>query len=121
MKPNSLFTEVILTQSQQSLGKIRIDWMPQPGNYLELQGKTYAILERHHHYQYKIGGYCLQKISLHVQESPKPKEKTLFEGRWVIGDASCRLNARSEILRCAVNPEGLCQDCRYYEPLESVS
>ncbi|GAB4235592.1 MAG: DUF6464 family protein [Stanieria sp.] len=115
MEPDSLLTEVILTHPRKSLGKINLDWTPQPGNYLELKGKTYAVLERHHHYHYKIGGYSLQKISLHVQESRKPTEKTLIEGRWVVGDANCRFNARSEILRCAVNPNGPCQGCRYYE------
>ena len=121
MDSNSVLTEIILSKSNQFLGKTKLDWMPQPGNYLELKGKTYTILERHHHYQYKIGGYYLQRISLHVQESCLPKEKTLIEGRWIIGDANCYLNARSEILRCAVNPEGPCQDCHYYEPIKSVS
>lgn len=89
--------------------------MPQPGNYIELQGNTYAVLERHHHYQYKVGGYCLQKISLFVQSAKKPTERTFIDGYWVIGDISCRFNARSEIIRCAVNPEGPCAGCRYYE------
>lgn len=34
---------------------------------------------------------------------------------YVIGDISCRLNARSPYVRCAVNPTGPCQDCRAYE------
>ncbi|MDJ0634165.1 MAG: DUF6464 family protein [Xenococcaceae cyanobacterium MO_188.B29] len=121
MDSNSLLTEIILTNSNRSLGKTKLEGMPQPGNYLELKGKTYTILERHHHYQYKIGGYYLHKISLHVQESCSPQEKTLFEGRWIIGDASCYLNAGSEILRCAVNPQGPCQDCLHYEPKESLT
>jgi hypothetical protein len=89
--------------------------MPQPGNHVDVQGKTYTVLERHHHYQYKIGGYCLQKISLYVQAAPNVIEKSFFAGNWILGDASCRFNARSEIMRCAVNPEGPCQSCRYYE------
>ena len=32
-----------------------------------------------------------------------------------IGEASCRFNARSPYLRCAVNPEGPCETCRHYE------
>jgi hypothetical protein len=118
MEPESLPTEVILTHPHRSLGKVQLDWMPQPGNYLELRGKTYAVLERHHHYQYKVGGYCLQKISLYVQSAPRPAETSLIDGRWVIGDTKCRFNARSEILRCAVNPDGPCAGCRYYEALE---
>ena len=115
IEPKLLLTEVILSRSLQSLGKIYLDWHPQPGNSIEFKGKNYVILERHHHYQYKIGGYCLQKISLHVQESFQQDEKTLVRGRWVVGDASCRFNARSEIIRCAVNPPGPCHNCRYYE------
>lgn len=115
MEPDFLPTEVILTNSRQSLGKIQLDWKPQPGNYLTLEGKTYSVLERHHHYQYKIGGYYLQKISLYVQQAAIPAERTLLEGRWVVGDISCRYNARSEIFRCAVNPTGPCSDCRDYQ------
>jgi hypothetical protein len=115
MESESLPTEVILTHPHQSLGKLALDWTPQPGNYLELQGTTYAVLERHQHYQYKVGGYILQKISVHVQKVSRPSEKTLIEGRWILGDASCSYNARSEILRCAVNPDGPCAGCRFYE------
>ncbi|MBW4553477.1 MAG: hypothetical protein KME35_20540 [Aphanocapsa sp. GSE-SYN-MK-11-07L] len=37
-------------------------------------------------------------------------------GYW-IGDFSCRYNARSAYLRCAVNPAGPCQTCHLYESL----
>jgi Family of unknown function (DUF6464) len=115
MKLESLPTEVILTHPRQSLGKVILDWMPQPGSYVELEGKTYAVLERHHHYQYKVGGYYLSKMSLYVQVVSKPAERSLIDGRWIIGDINCRFNAKSEIFRCAVNPEGPCQGCRYFE------
>ena len=32
-----------------------------------------------------------------------------------IGDITCEYNARSNYIRCAVNPAGPCQDCRYYQ------
>lgn len=35
-----------------------------------------------------------------------------------IGDLTCRYNAYSPYLRCAVNPDGPCKDCPYYESLE---
>ncbi|WP_445241862.1 DUF6464 family protein [Microcoleus vaginatus] len=28
---------------------------------------------------------------------------------------TCEYNARSNYIRCAVNPSGPCQDCRYYQ------
>ncbi len=117
MEPDSLPTELILTHPRQHLGKISLDWIPQPGNYLNFAGKTYAVLERHHHYQYKLSGYRLQRISLYVQSAKNPTEKSYIEGRWVIGDVNCKFNAKSELLRCAVNPEGPCEGCRYYQEL----
>lgn len=38
---------------------------------------------------------------------------------YLIGDISCRFNARSGYLRCAVNPPGPCQGCRHYQEVES--
>lgn len=35
---------------------------------------------------------------------------------YLIGDFTCRFNARSSYIRCAVNPTGPCQDCRHYQP-----
>ncbi|MEB3149893.1 MAG: DUF6464 family protein [Sphaerospermopsis sp.] len=39
---------------------------------------------------------------------------------YLIGDISCKFNARSGYVRCAVNPSGPCQNCRHYEPRELV-
>ena len=44
------------------------------------------------------------------------RDRYYLEGvGYLIGDISCRYNARSGYIRCAVNPEGPCQGCRYYE------
>ncbi|ASC73948.1 hypothetical protein XM38_049220 [Halomicronema hongdechloris C2206] len=34
---------------------------------------------------------------------------------YIIGDATCQLNARSPYLRCAVNPSGPCDGCSSYQ------
>ncbi|HIK18468.1 MAG TPA: hypothetical protein IGS53_24725 [Leptolyngbyaceae cyanobacterium M33_DOE_097] len=115
MEQPLLPTEVILMHPQQSLGKVQLDWVPQPGAYLELEGKTYAVLERRHRYHFKAGRYRLNNVALYVQKSQPPSEKSWLDGRWVLGDATCSLNAHSELIRCAVNPEGPCKGCRYYE------
>ena len=115
MEQPSLSTEVILTHPHKTLGNVQLDWAPQPGSYLDLEGKTYAVLERRHRYQLKAGRYRLHKVSLYVQSAPRPVERSFVEGRWVLGDASCRFNAQSELLRCAVNPEGPCDRCHLYE------
>jgi len=49
MAAELLPTEIIVAHPRQSLGKVHLDWMPQPGNYLEFAGQVYAVLERHHH------------------------------------------------------------------------
>lgn len=51
--------------------------------------------------------------------TPLLPDRYYLEGvGYLIGDISCQFNARSGYLRCAVNPQGPCQGCRYYNPLE---
>lgn len=38
----------------------------------------------------------------------------------LLGDPSCRFNARSAYIRCAVNPMGPCEECSQYQPREDV-
>jgi hypothetical protein len=44
-----------------------------------------------------------------------PEEQYIEGVGYVIGDLTCTYNARSPYIRCAVNPDGLCQDCRHYQ------
>lgn len=37
---------------------------------------------------------------------------------YMMGDLTCRFNARSHYIRCAVNPQGPCQACPHYESIE---
>lgn len=120
MEPDSLPTELILTHPRQTIGKVQLDWMPQPGSYLDFEGKTYAVLERRHRYQLRSGRYRLQGMAVYVQSAQRPEEKTLLGDRWVVGDATCEYNAHSELLRCAVNPEGPCENCRSYRRRPSL-
>jgi Family of unknown function (DUF6464) len=46
---------------------------------------------------------------------PRDPEEYYIEGvGYIIGDVSCRYNACSPYIRCAVNPSGLCEGCREY-------
>ena len=40
---------------------------------------------------------------------------------YLIGDISCEYNARCGYLRCAVNPSGPCDGCRFYEERKLAS
>ena len=37
---------------------------------------------------------------------------------YLMGDITCRFNARSTYLRCAVNPSGPCEECSHYQSVE---
>lgn len=115
METSALPTEIILSHPQRSLGKLHLDSNPEPGSHLEIAGKTYTVLERRHCYQFRAGKYRLQNISLYVQSASHPLERSLVDGHWVLGDATCSYNAASALIRCAVNPDGPCASCRFYE------
>ena len=51
----------------------------------------------------------------HKRISKDPEEQYVEGIGIVIGDLSCTYNARSPYIRCAINPDGLCQDCRHYQ------
>lgn len=114
-------TELILNGLGDTLGQVHLDWTPQPGNHIEFAGSMYQVLERRHRYRLKANRYQLHKIALYIQPVQKPEETHLIDNRWIIGEPSCRFNARSEMIRCAVNPAGPCKGCKDYEPLLSTS
>ena len=108
-------TEVYAFGEEKILGRVYLDGTPQPGAYIDLEGKSYIILERRHQYQFRRGKYNLFRVIVYVQPEPKNSERSLSNGRWIIGDADCRYNASSEIIRCVVNPDGPCQGCKFWE------
>ncbi len=55
---------------------------------------------------------------LYKRMSRDPEEQYIEGVGYIIGDLSCSYNARSPYIRCAVNPDGLCQDCRHYHQEE---
>lgn len=40
---------------------------------------------------------------------------------YLIGDISCKFNARSGYIRCAINPSGPCQNCLDYQPTQDLN
>ncbi len=114
--PQGLPTELLDARTQRLITRAWLEGTPQPGSFIDVEGQTYAILERRHRYQFRAGRYRLHRILLLVKPSEHPAEQSLLGDRWVIGDIRCRFNARSELLRCAVNPEGPCHGCRHFAP-----
>jgi hypothetical protein len=44
-----------------------------------------------------------------------------FTVKAMFGHPDCRFNAHSAYLRCAVNPMGDCENCRYFETVSSIN
>ena len=115
MSPPTIATDILLPGSPKPIHKPHLLEEPQPGSLLTVGDRTYTVLERRHRYRLKSGRYQLHRILLYVQDSPEG-DRTPVDGRWAIGDVTCRFNARSELMRCAVNPAGPCEGCGHYRP-----
>lgn len=64
----------------------------------------------------------LAEVRLRQNLRPLEGDRYYLEGvGYLVGDISCKFNARSGYMRCAVNPSGPCQGCRHYEPKEFAS
>ena len=74
------------------------------------------------HFQQSIhiaAEYAAQERMRHfVRRSHNPDAHYVDGMGLVIGDITCRLNARSPFLRCAANPYGPCEGCTEYEAKE---
>lgn len=122
-QPPDLPTQLILTQPRQTLGSVQLADTPQPGSQITWAGQAYRVLERRHRYQYQGGRYQLSRVDVVVQaiaasgEIPDlatPADEAADQAG--IGDLSCVYNARSPLLRCAVQPaRNACTHCPDYQ------
>ncbi|AGY57567.1 DUF6464 family protein [Gloeobacter kilaueensis] len=113
---NLVPAQIFLTDTAECVGEVLTAANQQPGSFVEVSGALYAVLERRHRYSLRLGRYRLDGVTLYVQPAEGiEEERTFFEGQWVIGEPDCIFNARSPLIRCAPNPSGPCQGCRYYE------
>ena len=90
--------------------------VPQPGLWFQVGERSFLVLQRHHRYRLCNGRYQLASVALQVKVQRQPEDARWWNHHWVIGDPSCRFNARTPLLRCAVLPEGPCERCAHYAP-----
>lgn len=93
-----------------------LEAVPHPGRWLVCGERSFLVLQRRHRYRLRSGRYELSSVALQVKPQRQPADARPWRQGWVIGDPSCRFNARSPLLRCAVLPEGPCERCVHYSP-----
>ena len=106
-----MLVEMRHSVTQVLLDRFELGDPPMPGQWFFHQQTSYLVLQRKHHYKLHSGLYELSSIVLLVKSQKQPADARLVGHGWVIGDADCRFNALSPLLRCAVLPEGPCDRC----------
>jgi hypothetical protein len=107
--------------SDQLLDQLEVESLeavPQPGRWLLCGERSFLVLQRRHRYQLRSGRYELTSVALQVKPQRQPVDARRWRNGWVIGDPSCHFNARSPLLRCAVLPDGPCERCAHYSPVQ---
>ena len=102
--------------SERLLDRIELEDSPHPGRWFEHEARSYLVLQRRHRYTLRSGRYQLASVVLLVKQQHQPVDARRYGHGWVIGDPNCRFNALSPLLRCAVLPEGPCEQCLHHEP-----
>lgn len=110
-----MLVELIGAGSGALLNRIQLDDPPHPGSWFEWDGTSFLIMQRQHRYSLKGGTYQLSTIALVVKPQSRPSDAKSWRHGWVIGDPTCRFNALSPLLRCAVWPDGPCDQCSHFE------
>ena len=70
-----------------------------------------------------INNYYQEQYSRNTGDLNRDRDDLYHSGRdrrrpvtkYFIGDTSCINNAQSPYIRCAINPEGPCDECSHYE------
>ena len=110
-----MLVELIDAGSGALLNRIQLDDPHHPGSWFEWDGTSFLIMQRQHRYSLKGGTYQLSTIALVVKPQSRPSDAKSWRHGWVIGDPTCRFNALSPLLRCAVWPDGPCDQCSHFE------
>ena len=108
-----MLVELRHASSDALLDRVVMDSPPHPGRWIESGETSYLVLQRRHRYSLSNGRYEIASVALLVKPQQRPRDARRWRNGWVIGDPHCRFNARSPLLRCAVWPEGPCDQCEH--------
>ena len=110
-----MLVELRQADSEVLLHRMELDDPPQPGRWISFDQISYLVLQRRHRYRLLNGRYEIGSIALMVKPQKQPRDALFWRHGWVIGDPECRFNALSPLLRCAVWPDGPCDQCLHRE------
>ena len=110
-----MLVELRQAGSERLVDRMELDEAPHPGRWFEHGQHSYFVLQQRHRYALRSGRYQLASVVLSVKQQRQPLDARRFRHGWVIGDPSCRFNALSPLLRCAVLPDGPCDSCLHRE------
>ncbi len=113
MKLDRMIVELRMSVSQVLLDRFELADPPMPGQWFVHQQTSYLVMQRRHRYKLHSGCYKLSSVVLLVKPQNQPADAHFVGHGWVIGDADCRFNALSPLLRCAVLPDGPCDRCAH--------
>ena len=111
--------EIWLMESESSLGSYVLAGVPVAGMEISLEGQDYLVMECRHRYRLNLNRYELNRVVLWVKALYSATDKTWVEGQWIWGNINCQYNARSPVIRCAVNPDGPCDRCSNFHAIEA--
>ncbi|MBH8573174.1 hypothetical protein I8752_09120 [Nostocaceae cyanobacterium CENA369] len=91
--------------------------------FLPFLFSLWTIRKTHLRTRLRMRQAAMNLSGVRVQQiRPIEGDRYYLEGvGYLIGDISCKFNAQSGYIRCAVNPSGPCQGCRHYESKKLVS
>lgn len=110
-----MLVELRQAATQVLLDRMELSDPPMPGQWFTHDQDSYLVIQRRHRYKLYSGRYELSSIVLLVKCQKQPADARFIGHGWVIGDAECRFNALSPLLRCAVLPDGPCDRCVHRE------
>lgn len=106
-----MLVELKQAGSERLIDRLELDEPPHPGRWFEHGERSFLVLQRRHRYTLRSGRYQLSSLVLLVKPERQPVDARRWRHGWVIGDPTCKLNALSPLLRCAVMPDGPCERC----------
>ena len=110
-----MLVEMRHSVTQVLLDRFELTDPPMPGQWFFHQQTSYLVMQRKHRYKLHLGHYELASIVLLLKPQKQPVDSQFVGHGWVIGDADCRFNALTPLLRCAVLPDGPCDRCVHRE------